>query len=253
MPDEFFTVIFTMIDKDKSGTLEREEVMKFMTAVIENKSDELEAYQEELTLAIEKFDTPGLTQEDRKNRMGAIYEVSERSDVLPEKLPVIGDESIMSKKANGSCDRPPQPFLRFGVDETKANRICCFNRKFAEESGYAFSSKVSWLETLENQEKQMVYYDSVTGRPLFVAPQGRSKEEFIEESRVHGWPSFRDEDVVWENVRCLEDGECVSVDGTHLGHNIPDEKGNRYCINLVSIAGNPVVMETKLFRGFDMK
>jgi hypothetical protein len=33
----------------------------------------------------------------------------------------------------------------------------------------------------------------------------------------------------------------VSLDGTHLGHNLPDEKGNRYCINLVSVAGNPVL------------
>jgi len=32
----------------------------------------------------------------------------------------------------------------------------------------------------------------------------------------------------------------VSVDGTHLGHNLPDKFGNRYCINLVSVAGNPV-------------
>ena len=31
----------------------------------------------------------------------------------------------------------------------------------------------------------------------------------------------------------------VSLEGTHLGHNLPDKKGNRYCINLVSIAGNP--------------
>ena len=53
----------------------------------------------------------------------------------------------------------------------------------------------------------------------------------------HGWPSFRDEEVVWDNVRCLKDGECVSVDGTHLGHNLPDGRGNRYCINLVSVAG----------------
>jgi peptide methionine sulfoxide reductase MsrB len=29
------------------------------------------------------------------------------------------------------------------------------------------------------------------------------------------------------------------VDGTHLGHNLPDGKGNRYCINLVSVAGRP--------------
>ena len=45
--------------------------------------------------------------------------------------------------------------------------------------------------------------------------------------------------VVWDNVRCLKDGECVSVDGTHLGHNLPDRSGNRYCINLVSVAGEP--------------
>jgi peptide methionine sulfoxide reductase MsrB len=41
---------------------------------------------------------------------------------------------------------------------------------------------------------------------------------------------------VWENVRILKNGEAVSVDGTHLGHNLPDKR-NRYCINLVSVAG----------------
>ena len=35
-------------------------------------------------------------------------------------------------------------------------------------------------------------------------------------------------------------GECISVDGTHLGHNLPDGSGNRYCINLVSVAGKPI-------------
>jgi len=45
---------------------------------------------------------------------------------------------------------------------------------------------------------------------------------------------------VWENVRTLKDGETVSKDGTHLGHNLPDRNGDRYCINLVSIAGNPI-------------
>mmetsp|Transcript_364 Transcript_364/g.530 ORF Transcript_364/g.530 Transcript_364/m.530 type:complete len:89 (-) Transcript_364:370-636(-) len=34
-------------------------------------------------------------------------------------------------------------------------------------------------------------------------------------------------------------GEVVSIDGTHLGHNNPDEKGNRYCINVVCVAGHP--------------
>lgn len=48
--------------------------------------------------------------------------------------------------------------------------------------------------------------------------------------------SFRDDEVNWDYVRVLPDGECVSVDGTHLGHNLPDGR-NRYCINLVSVAG----------------
>lgn len=42
----------------------------------------------------------------------------------------------------------------------------------------------------------------------------------------------------------LSDGETVSATGTHLGHNLPDRSGNRYCINLVSIAGRPVAGPT---------
>ena len=72
-----------------------------------------------------------------------------------------------------------------------------------------------------------------------MAPVGRSLEDFIKESQAHGWPSFRDDEVIWENVRILSNGETVSVDGTHLGHNLPDAKGNRYCINLISVAGRP--------------
>lgn len=81
------------------------------------------------------------------------------------------------------------------------------------------------------------FYDSNTGKLLFTAPQERSMEDFLVESRTHGWPSFRDPEVNWENVRVLKDGETVSADGTHLGHNLPDKSGSRYCINLVCIAG----------------
>ena len=42
---------------------------------------------------------------------------------------------------------------------------------------------------------------------------------------------------MWENVRVLDGGETVSLGGTHLGHNLPDGRGNRYCINLVCVAG----------------
>ena len=45
--------------------------------------------------------------------------------------------------------------------------------------------------------------------------------------------------MITDDTRVLEDGEVVSMDGTHLGHNLPDGKGNRYCINLVCVAGQP--------------
>jgi peptide methionine sulfoxide reductase MsrB len=105
--------------------------------------------------------------------------------------------------------------------------------------------KTSFLEEID-RTNTTTFYDSVSGKELFKAPIGRSFEAFEKESRAHGWPSFRDEEVVWENVRCLPDGETVSVDGTHLGHNLPDSSGNRYCINLVSVAGNPMADGGKL-------
>jgi peptide methionine sulfoxide reductase MsrB len=129
-----------------------------------------------------------------------------------------------------------QETLRWDCDKETADRICCFNRHYAEYSGY-------WESTPFLNEarisKDLTFYDSVTGKPLFVAPRQRSFEDFVHESRHHGWPSFRDAEVVWDNVRSLSNGEIVSTDGTHLGHNLPDRHGNRYCINLVCIAGFP--------------
>lgn len=156
----------------------------------------------------------------------------------------MGDESIMSPKAYGTSAVPVQDSLRYGVPFKLANRIANYNRRFAEFGGYFqetnFESTIR--DTYENNgAKPITFYDSNTGKPLFVAPINRSMDDFIAESKVHGWPSFRDQEVVWDSVRILRSsGETVSIDGTHLGHNLPDKKGNRYCINLVSIAGNPV-------------
>jgi hypothetical protein len=46
-----------------------------------------------------------------------------------------------------------------------------------------------------DKNKEITFYDSVTGKPLFIAPRGRSFEEFQNESKKHGWPSFRDQEV----------------------------------------------------------
>lgn len=146
---------------------------------------------------------------------------------------VSGLEALMSDKAHGTTEKPVQEDLRWNVSQETADRICCYNRHYAEHSGYF--RQTAFLQSVG--EAESVYYDSVSGKPLFVAPRGRSMEEFLAESKAHGWPSFRDEECVWENLRVLKNGEAVSVDGTHLGHNLPDGSGNRYCINLVSVAG----------------
>jgi hypothetical protein len=40
-----------------------------------------------------------------------------------------------------------------------------------------------------------MFFDSVSGKPLFIAPRGRTFEQFKKESDSHGWPSFRDQEV----------------------------------------------------------
>jgi len=150
-----------------------------------------------------------------------------------------GDEGIMSPKEHGTSANPVQSDLLYGTNNKLADKISNFNRHFAENGGYFQST--SFENTVLQAKDPITFYDSVTGKALFVAPINRSAKEFIAESKVHGWPSFRDEEVVWDNVRVLKrSGETVSVDGTHLGHNLPDRSGNRYCINLVSIAGKPI-------------
>lgn len=153
-----------------------------------------------------------------------------------QKLPILCDESVMAPKAHGTSEKPVMKNLKWGCDYETADRICNFNRHYAEYAGYWSTTK--YLEEVD-RENPTKYYDSVTGKHLFTAPIGRTMQDYLVESGRHGWPSFRDEEVNWDNVRCLPNGECVSITGTHLGHNIPDKKGNRYCINLVCIAGEP--------------
>ena len=160
------------------------------------------------------------------------------------KLPVYGPSSIMSQKGHGTYHKAVQRNLRWGCQHSLADRICNYNRHYAENSGY-FRGQKQFLKACAAAAKKnetIQFADSNTGKVLFEAPKNRTMDDFLAESRRHGWPSFRDAEVNWTNVRCLRGGECVSVDGTHLGHNLPD-RANRYCINLVSVAGRPVKEE----------
>ena len=59
-----------------------------------------------------------------------------RHDTLHRIHPLPCDESVMSPKAHGTCLKPVQKLLRWQVDWDTADRICCFNRHYAEHSGY---------------------------------------------------------------------------------------------------------------------
>mmetsp|Transcript_21467 Transcript_21467/g.27753 ORF Transcript_21467/g.27753 Transcript_21467/m.27753 type:complete len:197 (+) Transcript_21467:150-740(+) len=155
---------------------------------------------------------------------------------------VAGDEEIMHPKAHGTSSSPVQNNLRWGCSETIADRMCNFNRHYAENAGYweKSTSFVSEVAPFAYKNTPVQFFDSNTGKLLFTAPISRSWDDFLKESKKHGWPSFRDNEVNWDQVRVLPNGETVSVNGTHLGHNLPDGNGRRYCINLVSIAGRQI-------------
>mmetsp|Transcript_3755 Transcript_3755/g.4654 ORF Transcript_3755/g.4654 Transcript_3755/m.4654 type:complete len:163 (+) Transcript_3755:50-538(+) len=133
-----------------------------------------------------------------------------------------------------------QKDLRFGAQalvNAGFSDVCCkVPQNFAEPAGSL--NKVSFWQEVE-EGGRVTFYDAQCGIPLFKAPKGRSMKDFKAESERHGWPSFREAEVVKKNVEIKEDGEVVSTCGTHLGHNLPDALGNRYCIDLLCIAGNP--------------
>uniref|UniRef100_A0A7S4NEN2 Peptide-methionine (R)-S-oxide reductase n=1 Tax=Odontella aurita TaxID=265563 RepID=A0A7S4NEN2_9STRA len=130
-------------------------------------------------------------------------------------------------------------FLGADLDYSVADRICCNNHRWAERRGYLNEPQVDLFSRLD-PKAETVFYDSVCGIPLFVAPRGRSFDDFYEESLHHGWPSFRPEEMVSENVIIHEYGRMESKCGTHLGHNLPQGGVDRYCIDLVCIAGTPL-------------
>ena len=163
-------------------------------------------------------------------------------DAKSDLASLAGDPSIMRTRLDGSSTgaRPiAQP--RWEVSRSIADRICTRNRKYAERSGYWTKNTRFMAETKTARETgdAVTFYDVVSGLPLFKAPRGRTWAEFTRESEKHGWPSFRDEEVIRENVRVLPDGETVSITGTHLGHNLPDAKGARHCVNMACVAGLP--------------
>jgi peptide methionine sulfoxide reductase MsrB len=140
----------------------------------------------------------------------------------------------------GECVAPVTTDLKWGLANDNwdmAEHICCHNTQFAEPSGFFQREGLFGKLRQEKTGSTITFYDSVCGLPLFEAPVGRSMSAFEEESIAHGWPSFRPAELIAENVIIHTGGRMSSTCGTHLGHNLPDFSGDRYCIDLVCIAG----------------
>lgn len=150
------------------------------------------------------------------------------------------------------CTAPIQKGLRYNLsgrpnqlggppDETQADAVCCDpNYKPYAEPGGTFAQPDIDLFKHVNQSGITTFYDSVCGLPVFMAPLNRTLATWVAETTDHGWPSFRDAEIVKENIVVVNDtGEVLSKCGTHLGSFLPDDKGNRYCIDLSCIGGNP--------------
>lgn len=141
-----------------------------------------------------------------------------------------------------TCLKPIERDLLFGCqsDYDMADHICCHNAHYAEPAGYLNRAPIKLFQRLDPSVQHTFYDPACTSMPLFKAPIARNFAQWKSESLSHGWPSFRKQEVVAENIVVLPNGEVRSKCGLHLGHNLPDVHGDRYCINLVCIAGNPV-------------
>jgi hypothetical protein len=167
-------------------------------------------------------------------------------------LPIMVGSSaseMSSSSSNGLGLGGVQHDLRWGCDRKMAQKYCNDDRYDSGEEevdDFCFEIQSTFEEDAQEEVEQkgrVKFYDSNSGKALFMVPREsvyRTFEEFMKESVDHGYLSFRDYEVNWDRVRCLQSGEMFSTDGTRLGYFSPDVKGNKYLINLLAVAGRPV-------------
>ena len=73
---------------------------------------------------------------------------------------VLGDESIMAPKSHGTSEKPVQENLLYGVSNSLADKICNFNRHFAERGGYFLTT--SFEDEVLAAKGPITFYDSVS-------------------------------------------------------------------------------------------
>jgi hypothetical protein len=160
--------------------------------------------------------------------------------------------SFYNNSSSSGLPAGVQADLKFGCDRKLAQKYCFSDEDVRchsgeeEEDDFCFEIQSTLEEDAEKEVEQkgrIKFYDSSSGKCLFMVPREsvhRTFDEFMKESIDQGYLSFRDYEVNWDRVRCLQNGEMFSTDGTRLGFFSPDAQGNKYLINLLAVAGRPV-------------
>jgi len=173
---------------------------------------------------------------------GAVVSSSESSSTRPS-------------AGNDLCKGPVQSGLRYNIStrttpetlsdyvdatETLAEAVCCDRRTLPlAEPRFTFLAPDIDLWSHLDETGVTTFYDSVCGLALFRAPVNRTLAEFKADTEEHGWPSFREAEVVQENIQTDEaTGYVISGCGTHVGSYLPDEAGKRWCIDISCVSGN---------------
>lgn len=87
-----------------------------------------------------------------------------------------------------------------------------------------------------------------------LCPHVISRTESVSQADALKVSCLSTQQVVWAHVRLItRDSELVSLEGTHLGHAFLDKSGkNRYCVNIVSVAGRPTALYAAFLHGLDL-
>ena len=73
---------------------------------------------------------------------------------------VMGDERLMAPKAHGTTEAEVQADLLYSVNRQLADKICSFNRRFAEPGGSWEKSPLA--SVMSKSDGPVTFYDSVT-------------------------------------------------------------------------------------------
>ena len=73
-------------------------------------------------------------------------------------------QDIMHQKEHGTCVKSPPNLLRFDVDWKMADKICCYNRHFAEYFGSwsNYLTRSVFKSEMNSTNGEMIFFDTIT-------------------------------------------------------------------------------------------